>query len=227
VRNSVTTCYHQIAPPVSDCSCRKTNTKNIIGTSGVREILERIAEQPSYAHVRTVCIGGVNESNVQRVLFQSAAPTKSLDGVAIVSAIMAADDAEEAARSLLGLVKSPPPFGSSTEAKLDVGLVATIIKAVHDANPLSHNMTNLVVQNFAAAVALAVGASPIMSNYGHEAPDLCKLGGSLVINMGTVTPEGLENYLTALKAYNQVGQPVVFDPVGYVFRQTLPCSADD
>lgn len=53
-----------------------------------------------------------------------------------------------------------------------------------------------------------------MANYGEEAVDLAKLGGALVINMGTVTPEGLENYLKALKAYNNAGRPVVFDPVG-------------
>lgn len=74
-----------------------------------------------------------------------------------------------------------------------------------------------VVQNFAANVALAVGASPIMAGYGEEAPDLCKLGGALVINMGSVDPSGLENYLKALKAYNLAGRPVVYDPVGYVF----------
>jgi thiamine-phosphate diphosphorylase/hydroxyethylthiazole kinase len=70
------------------------------------------------------------------------------------------------------------------------------------------------VQNIAANVALAMGASPIMANYGEEAFDLCKLGGALVVNMGTVTPDGLENYAKALKAYNSVGRPVVFDPVG-------------
>ncbi|GKT53485.1 hydroxyethylthiazole kinase [Colletotrichum tofieldiae] len=75
-------------------------------------------------------------------------------------------------------------------------------------------MTNLVVQNFAANVALAVGASPIMANYGEEAPDLARLGGSLVVNMGTVTPEGIANYLGALAAYNAARRPVVFDPVG-------------
>jgi len=32
--------------------------------------------------------------------------------------------------------------------------------------------------------------------------------------VGTVTPEGLHNYTTALQAYNLVGGPVVFDPVG-------------
>ena len=72
------------------------------------------------------------------------------------------------------------------------------------------------MQNFAANVALAVGASPSMAGYGEEAPDLCKLGGALVINMGSVDPAGLTNYLKALRAYNLAGRPVVFDPVGYV-----------
>lgn len=53
-----------------------------------------------------------------------------------------------------------------------------------------------------------------MANYGEEAFDLCKLGGALVVNMGTVDPDGLQNYLKALRAYNSVGQPVVYDPVG-------------
>lgn len=54
-----------------------------------------------------------------------------------------------------------------------------------------------------------------MANYGEEAADLAKLGGALVINMGTVTPEGLQNYEKALRAYNAAGRPVIFDPVGY------------
>lgn len=53
-----------------------------------------------------------------------------------------------------------------------------------------------------------------MANYGEEAVDLARFNGALVINMGTVTPEGLKNHLQALKAYNQAGAPVLFDPVG-------------
>lgn len=53
-----------------------------------------------------------------------------------------------------------------------------------------------------------------MSLNGEEADDLARLGGALVINMGTVTPEGLLNYQKALKAYNAVGGPVLYDPVG-------------
>ncbi|PMD40751.1 Hydroxyethylthiazole kinase [Hyaloscypha variabilis F] len=198
----------------------KTNTKDIIGTAGTKEILGAIAEDG--ANVRTVSIGGINVSTVQRVLYQSSAPKKQLDGVAVVSAIIAAKDPKRAAEEIMNLIRTPPPFAttllSDTEKANDPGklvsLVPATMKAIAEKNPLSHNMTNLVVQNFAANVALAVGGSPIMSNYGEEAVDLCRLGGSLVINMGTVTAEGLQNYVQALKAYNLEGAPVVFDPVG-------------
>lgn len=62
-----------------------------------------------------------------------------------------------------------------------------------------------------------------MANYGEEAADLAGLGGALVINMGTVTPEGLDNYKKALGAYNAALRPVVFDPVGYVCTVHAPC----
>ncbi|KAK3944727.1 hypothetical protein QBC46DRAFT_374171 [Diplogelasinospora grovesii] len=199
----------------------KKDTKNIIGTAGVRRILEAThAIRSKSDKVRAVCIGGINESNVQRILYQTRLGFNRLDGVAVVSAIVAAENPEAAAQRLCNLIAMPPPFktgqyiASPSEAHGIVEQVPKIIRAVHAATPLSHNMTNLVVQNFAANVALAMGASPIMANYGEEAPDLCKLGGSLVINMGTVTPDGLANYVKALKAYNQAGGPVVLDPVG-------------
>lgn len=177
---------------------------------------------PRHGSVRTVCIGGINASNLQRVLYQSSDEQKRLDGIAIVSAIVSAKDPKKAAENLKHLINTPPPFVvTSSAASVEGGagdpgfsLVPTIIKAVNDSNPLSHNMTNLVVQNFAANVALAIGASPIMSNSGEEATDLCKLGGALVLNMGTVTQESLRNYLLALRAYNAEGRPVVLDPVG-------------
>ena len=53
-----------------------------------------------------------------------------------------------------------------------------------------------------------------MANDGGEAEDLAKLGGALVINMGSATLENVSNHLQALRAYNQCGGPVLFDPVG-------------
>ncbi|KAM3503267.1 hypothetical protein MY10362_004306 [Beauveria mimosiformis] len=178
----------------------KKDTKSIIGPSGVRTILKAMVEA-GHGAVATVCIGGINNDNAAKVLAQSsAAPAKSLDGVAVVSAIIAAKDPAEAARLLAGHVA--------------VAAIPLVVGAVGRTTPLSHNMTNLVVQNFAANVALAVGASPIMSNYAAEAADLAKLGGALVVNMGTVTPEGLANYKQAIKAYNDANRPVILDPVG-------------
>ncbi|PQE26648.1 hydroxyethylthiazole kinase protein [Rutstroemia sp. NJR-2017a WRK4] len=198
----------------------KTNTKDVIGTAGTKQILRALLEFGS--KIRTVSIGGINASNVQRVLYQSATVGKQLDGVAVVSAIVAAPDPERAAGELAQLIWSPPAFASaslsSNEVKRDprelLLQVPEVIAEVAKRTPLSHNMTNLVVQNIAANVALAVGASPIMANYGEEAADLSKLGGALVINMGTVTPEGLQNYTQALRAYNKEGGPIVLDPVG-------------
>lgn len=195
----------------------KENTKSILGTAGVQRILSSLAANG--LDVKTVCIGGINATNTQRVLYQAASPEKKLDGVAVVSAIIAAPEPEEASRKLLELIRQPPPFATSTAkatfSREDIITKApAIIKRMAAKKPLCHNMTNLVVQNFAANVALAIGSSPIMSNNGLEAPDLAALGGSLVINMGTTTPEIRANHLKALAAYNAIGGPVLFDPVG-------------
>ena len=53
-----------------------------------------------------------------------------------------------------------------------------------------------------------------MSENGPEAADLARLGGALVINMGTATPDKLATFIEGMKAYNAIGAPVVFDPVG-------------
>ncbi|KAM4060179.1 hydroxyethylthiazole kinase family protein [Hirsutella rhossiliensis] len=177
----------------------KTDTATILGPAGVGAILAALAAA-GHASVPTVAIGGIDAANAPAVLAHASAPRKPLDGLAVVSAIVAAaDPAAAAARLLSAVLRARVPL---------------VVERVARATPVSHNMTNLVVQNLAANVALAVGASPIMANYALEAPDLAGLGGALVINMGTVTPEGLDNFVKALAAYNDAGRPVVLDPVG-------------
>ena len=71
----------------------------IIGVQGTRAILQDLATiEPQ---VKTVAIGGINASNVQRVLFQSRATAKGLDGVAVVSGIIGAEDPKAAAGAYL------------------------------------------------------------------------------------------------------------------------------
>ena len=195
----------------------KEDTKSIIGTAGVQQILTSLASE-GY-EVKTVCIGGIKASNAQRVLYQTVSPMKKLDGVAIVSAIMASNEPKKAASELRTLISQFPPFAISiTKPELSrtelIAKIPEVIKRMASKKPLCHNMTNLVVQNFAANVAIAIGSSPIMSNNGLEADDLAALGGSLVINMGTTTPEIRENHLKALAAYNAIGGPTLLDPVG-------------
>ncbi len=198
----------------------KKDTKSIIGTAGTAAILQAMGDEK----LPSVAIGGINASNVQRVLHQTSVSTKqSLDGVAVVSAIMAAEDPRKAAHGLKGLINGvdakiypavPPNAAYVKNTAALVRMVPAVVKEHGERNPLCHNMTNLVVQNFAANVCLATGSSPIMSNNGNEAPELAKFGGALVVNMGTVTADSLSNYLLAMKAYNTALNPVLFDPVG-------------
>lgn len=137
---------------------RKSNTKNVLGISGLRQILAALSTSPHASTVKTVCIGGVNEHNLQRILYQSAAEVPgldrrfSLDGVALVSAIIGAEDPELAAWRLVQAVETPPAFvARGAGARLQSGDVEGIlsqakdvISAVDSKTPLSHNMTNLV-----------------------------------------------------------------------------------
>lgn len=132
---------------------RKTNTKSVIGPEGLRHTLEALASE-GHGAVPVVCIGGLNMSNVFQVMFRGSTPGNPVDGVAVVSAIVAAEDPELAARHLLRLVVTCDGLARSVllgsgrsrvETAEDVlKLVPQVIKTVHEKKPLSHNMTNLV-----------------------------------------------------------------------------------
>lgn len=110
----------------------------------------------------TVAIGGINHENVQRIIYQSQSPARGLDGVAIVSAIMAADDPKSAAKEFASRITILPPFAveppeireSEVSALLDE--VPKIVRKMVSTHPLVHNMINYVVANFVANVALAL-----------------------------------------------------------------------
>lgn len=136
----------------------KEDTKSVLGTAGTKEILLSLS---AMRKVQTVAIGGINETNIRRVMYQSKATFKGLDGVAIVSAIMAADKPYEAAKNLKELLDRAFTLAPVSESpKLRdvgslVGRVPDIVRKHGVASPLCHNMTNLVVQNFAANICLA------------------------------------------------------------------------
>jgi hydroxyethylthiazole kinase len=80
--------------------------------------------------------------------------------------------------------------------------------------PLIHHITNLVVMNDTANITLHVGALPVMAHALEEVADMVKLAGALVLNPGTLTPAWVDAMLAAGRRANELGVPVVLDPVG-------------
>lgn len=89
-----------------------------------------------------------------------------------------------------------------------------LIEKIRETKPLIHNITNIVVANFTANGLLALGAKPVMASAPEEVAEMTKAANALVLNMGTLSKEHLEVMLIAGKAANQLGIPIVLDPVG-------------
>ncbi|EDO19396.1 hypothetical protein Kpol_1002p43 [Vanderwaltozyma polyspora DSM 70294] len=197
---------------------KKNPKKSPMGTAGVIKVLDAL-ENCGASWVKTVAIGGLHPDNIQRVLYQCSSTNgrRYLDGIAVVSDIMASEDAGLSTRILRDLLDSNSykfvDFGLSNEA-LQVSNINAALHQVHFARPLVQHMTNKVHQNFGANVTLAVFGSPIMSEVVSEVKDLSNIPyASLLINTGTIAP--LDVLKAAVTAYNESKRPVVLDPVGY------------
>ena len=80
--------------------------------------------------------------------------------------------------------------------------------------PLVHNITNYVTVNDVANILLACGESPIMSDEPEDVEDITSVCGGLNINIGTLHQSSIEGMLLAGKKANELGHPVLLDPVG-------------
>lgn len=93
-------------------------------------------------------------------------------------------------------------------------MAVSVINRVREQRPLIHHITNAVVMNFTANGLLAFGGSPIMANAKQEVADVTRLSQGLLLNIGTLHEDQVEAMILAGKAANEVGIPVVLDPVG-------------
>jgi hydroxyethylthiazole kinase len=91
---------------------------------------------------------------------------------------------------------------------------AELLARIHDRHPLIHHITNYVVMNDTANLTLALGASPVMAHAKEEVAEMVSAAGALVLNPGTLTPEWVEAMLIAARRANELGIPVIYDPVG-------------
>lgn len=207
--------------PAYDTATKK-DLSALLGVRGVAKLLGVLGE----SEVKSVVIGGVGRGTISNVLRQCAWPLPSgkyrtLDGLAVVSAIAAAADPKAATEELVALWNAQPsyplaphPATASPAAIIDATCKVLANLRDPDLSPLIHSITNQVVMNDSANLTLAFGASPIMSASAEEAEELGEHVGALLLNLGTVTKAQVECQVVAGKTANRRGRPVVVDPVG-------------
>ena len=93
-------------------------------------------------------------------------------------------------------------------------MLGTCIENVRKNVPLVHNITNYVTVNDVANILLACGGSPIMSDEPEDVVDITAICSALNINIGTLHKTSIEAMLKAGKKSNELGHPVLLDPVG-------------
>jgi len=228
----------------------KADIKTIVGVRGVGEILDRLQG----SNVKSVGIGawpfhsiyvvrhcsyeissaGINARNVLRTLHGTTSPAgRTLDGVAVVSAIMASRIPKEAALDLSKVVtaflSSPSllsaPSSVPIQKKALIESAARLLDNVRELGPLIHQITNNVVMTQSANVTLALGASPIMATAAREMEDLSKVSGALLVNFGTIADKA--GMLEAGRWANITRKPVVFDPVAVGATEFRRTAADE
>lgn len=93
-------------------------------------------------------------------------------------------------------------------------MFSKLFENVRQKTPLIHNITNYVTVNDCANVVLACGASPIMADDIDEVADITTICSGLNINIGTLNSRTIPSMLVAGKKANELGHPVILDPVG-------------
>ena len=101
-------------------------------------------------------------------------------------------------------------FLSEKETKM----LGNCLENVRKSTPLVHNITNYVTVNDVANVLLACGGSPIMSDEPDDVADITSICGGLNINIGTLNKQSIEAMFIAGAKANELGHPVLLDPVG-------------
>jgi hydroxyethylthiazole kinase len=90
----------------------------------------------------------------------------------------------------------------------------TTLRALREAKPLVHQITNYVVMNETANATLALGALPVMAHAVEEVEQMAGIASALVLNIGTLSERWIEAMLLAGRTASARKVPVVLDPVG-------------
>lgn len=92
--------------------------------------------------------------------------------------------------------------------------IKELLYSIKAKKPLVHHITNYVTANDCANIVLAIGGSPVMADAIEEVEDMVTIASALVINIGTLNNVKVESMIKAGKKANEIGVPVILDPVG-------------
>ncbi len=96
---------------------------------------------------------------------------------------------------------------------LDARSVAALLARVASGRPRVHCLTNTVAQNITANMLLAFGAVPSMASHPEEVAAVAAGAGAILINLGTLSPEGERAMPKLVALSRERGIPLVLDPV--------------
>lgn len=97
---------------------------------------------------------------------------------------------------------------------MDGTTCAGLFMRVRSMRPLVHHITNYVTVNDCANITLCAGAAPVMAESPEEVAEMVAAAGALVLNIGTLSSAQIGSMLLAGGRANELGIPVVLDPVG-------------
>jgi len=92
--------------------------------------------------------------------------------------------------------------------------IAQSLSSIRETEPLVQHLTNEVTKNDLANITLHWGALPVMADAPDEAPEMAELAGAILLNTGRMSDSNIEALHNAGRAANELGVPVVLDPVG-------------
>src|SRR3989338_4611916 len=95
-----------------------------------------------------------------------------------------------------------------------VKMISEVFERIRKQKPLVHHITNWVTIYDCANITRAFGALPVMAHAKEESADMAAIASSLVLNIGTLTPEIIDSMILAGKSANKKGIPVILDAVG-------------
>ena len=97
---------------------------------------------------------------------------------------------------------------------MDGAIPARLLTAMRSERPLIHHITNSVTINDCANITICAGAAPVMAEAPEEVAEMVAAAGALVLNIGTLSATQVDAMLIAGRRANDLGIPVVLDPVG-------------